>query len=136
MCLRVVLLQSNILNFYVQLLYGPFPGPGSFVTGSKVIMIPPSLVLKYIFCKTLQLANTELITTFDNIRGAMFLRKNTCLEMSFSWFSFWLNMISYNRPAGVSLNKNTDRKAWLRLCLYKGDFQIFCITLVLGFRKP
>lgn len=49
--LEVGLFQSNISNVYVQLLWGALPGTGSFVTGSHIIQIPPSLIFKYAFCK-------------------------------------------------------------------------------------
>lgn len=50
--LKVGLFQCNISNIYVQLLWGALPGTGSFVIGSNIIRIPPSLVLKYAFCRT------------------------------------------------------------------------------------
>lgn len=49
---RVGLFQSNISNVYAQLLWGALPGAGSFVTGSNMTWIPPSLVFKYALCRT------------------------------------------------------------------------------------
>lgn len=46
------------------------------------------------------------------------------MELSFSWFIFWLNMISSNRPIHL-LKANVDRKVWLWQYLYKRDLKAY-----------
>lgn len=119
---NVGLLQSNIWNFNVDLFRGTFSGSfGSFVTGSNIIKILPSLVFKYVFYRTLQTAlqnwYLHLITALE---GNIFLAKKiflSCLEMSFSGSvsgSIWsleIGLLVY------ILNKKRKRKAWL-VCVF------------------
>lgn len=71
------------------------------------------------------------------LKGKRIFSKNklSCLEMSSSWFSFCLNLISWNRPAGVIFQRKIEREKYDLAVFVQRRLQNF-LTFALWFRKP